>query len=1420
MYHAKDPNGILTDGHCTAYSDYHAGVPQQILHGASAPDCSTGEYTVHQVVNDLGLVAQYAVGSSPAIEYDYDGLGRPKEVRVPGDLPIQVTYPTTNGFTSQRRVQQGTFWRVESYDGFGLKTETRSSAGELVERHYDALGRKVFASLASFTADDLQGEQFSYDPLGRLRTVTHPGGSTLAYAYGTTANTLTITDEMHRDTVQTFRAFAAPEPARLVRVQLPGEAAPASDTYTYTVGGLLTGIQYAGRQRSLDYDFAKSVVRQSSPESGSVYFGYDPAGNLRCRDRRSSTTCSDANFDDARADARFIVDGAGRVRQVLHASAAVPDVTFTFDDRNNLASMSDGVGTHVYTYTGAGRLQSDMSTVAGVAYSIGYGYDAHGNLATMTYPSGRQLTYDRDAGNRVTAIREGAYAYLGGVGYHANGQASTFTYGNGLVTTQTQDPRQRPSRLRAAGVFDVRYGYDDAGNVTGLTDGIEPGNTSVFGLDEKDRLTSASGPWGATTYTYNTAGDRLTETVDGQTTTYGYDSAGRLASLGGAKSTTFVHDAFGNVVQRLDPFQNRYVYDFDSDGHLADVKRAAGADPAQTLAIFHYDGQGRRAIEERPGTGCGNRVLHYDRDGNRIAESSESGWILKEMVVHGGQTLAEIDTRPLRSTPAAIDFGSVEPNQTGQQTALLANRSAQALTLSAANLPQGFVLGTTLPISIPAGGSRSVAVQFKPASAGVFGGDLTACLAGFELRVPLAGVGGGARASLDAFVQDFGTVWYGAPLTRPFRVTNTGTGPLTIQGWDLGGREDLFSVEPAGPLTLQPGELQDFTLTLKPRKSCGGRIHATVALLSNSLNLPNFDRFDISATVRTLMIPQTQFDFAPVAAGASSTIDVPVVNVSDELMSLDFTLSGAPQFELAGLATADLAPGDTVMVPITYRPTAAPWSPFGDHAALRIRFPGCTAACGDDDHPLDVHLTGMLPQEVIVEGPTAAILQAQFLQLVPGSTQVLYATKRSDPINGGYDLSYVTRLPQGTWSAPIAPTTAAVNGRLAFQVAPDGRATLRTNRPGQGLTQFLMQRAPGGAFGAECPVAGTWGTDPLVYDAAGNTWVLRKTGATPGTYQVDFGPIFSPNGTCLAGQTPPISFTDDVYWSVRGGACQGAGRPVAPGRVERHQDLPRDLRSGAVHDADRVLRAVRPPGRLPGAGRRPAGHLSSCLLREAGRPLERSVVTAVSARGAAVPDAPLGRRVEPACTSCANLQVMCRCTCIRGSSWTRRATCTSVPWTVTRGGPVRRATRIPSGARTRVGARPRSCQACRRYPGSSTWPARATELPRPGSPSRRLVGRARSSATARCWLPKAGPGRPRLSTGRARFRTPSRRAVSSRSAPGTRAWSSASWRRTCRATPASSRLRCVIPRGSLPAPTSWPTWRPPRSCPPPREAGP
>jgi YD repeat-containing protein len=124
--------------------------------------------------------------------------------------------------------------------------------------------------------------------------------------------------------------------------------------------------------------------------------------------------------------------------------------------------------------------------------TIDYAYDPLYRLKEANYSTGDYYHYTYDAvGNRLTEDSS------------VDGLPSSVAY--------TYD-----NANRLTSVDGIAYTFDANGNL--LNDGV---NTYTY--DSANRLTSVSGPSSVVSYSYNGLGDRLSQTVDGNTTNYVLD---------------------------------------------------------------------------------------------------------------------------------------------------------------------------------------------------------------------------------------------------------------------------------------------------------------------------------------------------------------------------------------------------------------------------------------------------------------------------------------------------------------------------------------------------------------------------------------------------------------------------------------------------------------------------------------------------------------------------------------------------------------------------------------------------------------------------------------------------------------------------------------------------------------------------------
>ncbi|WP_234407156.1 RHS repeat domain-containing protein [Xanthomonas citri] len=394
--------------------------------------------------------------------------------------------------------------------------------------------------------------------------------------------------------------------------------------------------------RSYVYDANQQLCKVIEPESGSTVMAYDAAGNLAWSasglDLPSTTSC---DLEAAAASGRQVVrtyDTRNRLK------------TLRFPDKNGNQDWSytpDGLPAQVTTWNDAGSssvvnaynynkrrmLTSESSGQTGwYTWSIGYGYDANGALASQAYPTGLSINYAPNALGQPTDVRDQfGNVYASGIGYYPNGAARQFTYGNGVSHSLVLNGRQMPQQVRDNNVASFEYQYDANGNVGAIIDQQRgTGYNRYMGYDGLDRLMEAGSErfggdnWNR--YTYDVLDNILTAKLPGvRENNYWYDAKNRLTNVqnnAGATTVGLSYDPQGNLKNK-----NGQAYTFDYGNRLRDVTGKES---------YAYDAYGRRTIAGRPTT----RTVQVYTQAGQLFYTEASGKGNMEYVYLNGSLLA------------------------------------------------------------------------------------------------------------------------------------------------------------------------------------------------------------------------------------------------------------------------------------------------------------------------------------------------------------------------------------------------------------------------------------------------------------------------------------------------------------------------------------------------------------------------------------------------------------------------------------------------------------------------------------------------------------------------------------------------------------------------------------------------------------
>lgn len=516
-------------------------------------------------------------------DYGYDTLGHLTDV----DLPA-VPDATQTGNPLVRPHYH------YHYDAYGnLDTQT-DPLGHTTTFSYDAFGHKASETLPT-VAQGTPKQTWHYNGLGQLDTATDFDGHVTTYGY----------DPEGRVTLKQVYASATAQsqgnPTVVVTYAYDQYDANHRRYESVTVAD--AAYPAANGTATSYYDFEQRLVQITSPE-GTVNYTYHPAtgqkksvftANTEVRydydetGRLSTVTVDriDGNnltpaqqlvttygYDKADRLVRTALpngtvesrdyDSLNRLTSVVTSlgSTVLAGFVYTLDDAGmRTAVVENGARTVRYTYDGDGRLTREdiysnpTATTPDSYYA--YGYDLAGNRVTQTAFTGgmvvTSLTYSYDADGRlehVSGLKPGGGYADTWYSYDLNGSTLTVREGSNTTTTNTWDVQGRLVQVVQGGQTSI-YTYDDAGNRTSQTVGTQKTTYLNDPNQAYDQVLEEYAPGGVLAATYVRGYDLLFQGHSGVRSFFAKDGLGSTRALTNASGTvtdTYIYDAFGNLI--------------------------------------------------------------------------------------------------------------------------------------------------------------------------------------------------------------------------------------------------------------------------------------------------------------------------------------------------------------------------------------------------------------------------------------------------------------------------------------------------------------------------------------------------------------------------------------------------------------------------------------------------------------------------------------------------------------------------------------------------------------------------------------------------------------------------------------------------------------------------------------------------------
>jgi RHS repeat-associated protein len=631
---STDPNGNPTT---YAYSTGYAGS------GPTSVTNALGQTTYHTYDFNTGLLTSTTDPNGQTQSISYDPLTlRQTEVQYPDGGQLGFCYSDTASegcasgppyevIVTKKITATQNLVETGIVDGLGRLSEVELNSDPTGVDYtlftYDADGRKATQTNPyRSTSDATYGlTTYRYDALNRTTLATKADGSTVTTSYS--GSCTTVTDEAGKT-----RESCADGLGRMTEViENPGGLNYVTN-YTYdALNDLVSVAQGGSRNRSFAYDSLKRLTSSGNPETGGtaapVTYTYDADNNvLTKRDARAITITY--SWDKLnRMLGRTYSNGDPSVSYSYDSTACV--VVSSCYNVGQMTGMTDAAGSENFAYDKMGRLWGDHRTTIAISKNSSYVYNLDGSLASLTYPSGRVLTYAylasalpttaTDSTTGVAEVSDASYAPNGAPAFRSLNAAvgQTILYNKRLqpcwnwVGTGTTLPLSYTCTTTGptGTTFDMKYNYNlgaDNGNLVGVTNDRNSNRSQTYSYDQLNRITNAAT---VSTCTANCWG--LAFTIDEWANLLSATATGTAIPLNLSVNTNnqittapFTYDADGNLTADA---TSSYVWNAESE-----IETGGGVS-------YLYDGQGNRV--EKSAT----RLYWYGPGGEVLDETDATG---------------------------------------------------------------------------------------------------------------------------------------------------------------------------------------------------------------------------------------------------------------------------------------------------------------------------------------------------------------------------------------------------------------------------------------------------------------------------------------------------------------------------------------------------------------------------------------------------------------------------------------------------------------------------------------------------------------------------------------------------------------------------------------------------------------------------
>ena len=496
--------------------------------------------------------------------------------------------------------------------------ELREATGELTvfgtDRKWQYLqdnnGNRVTAGyssgrLTSITHTNGNSLAFSYNTAGLISRVDSSQGRFVSYNYDATNTHLTQVTTNDGTTAYSYTSDASGPRAHAITSLTRQDN--THQFFQYDSEGRLVDSQGDGGigHFRIVYDTASYRITNASNQT-SIYYFNDQFGVQLIRDPLGRLL-------HARLDAQGRPAGVGIV--------GGGDTEISYDQRGMPNQVTNANQETVNPLIEATHNRLDQISDA-LGNLTDFSYDLQGNLLSTEYADGTKESYGYDALGNITLTRD------------RMGQAITYQYDSkGLLTGKSYPDGT-----------EFTYVYDSRGN---LLSASGPSGTTSMAYDAADRMIRIEYPGGRSLdFGYDSGGRRIfNRDQTGFTVKYAYNAAGLLSDLKDTFDNTFVHydyDSTGRVSLESRANGTKTEYRYEADNRLQSIVHRDNQNSIQSQFIYTYDALGRRqtmtTLEGTTNYGYdpAGRLIHVEIPGGRVIDYVYDAMGNRQLVTDGG----------------------------------------------------------------------------------------------------------------------------------------------------------------------------------------------------------------------------------------------------------------------------------------------------------------------------------------------------------------------------------------------------------------------------------------------------------------------------------------------------------------------------------------------------------------------------------------------------------------------------------------------------------------------------------------------------------------------------------------------------------------------------------------------------------------